>query len=44
VPELELNRILWQSVRGAGAVMPPPVRSALVRAIADDDDDGPERR
>jgi len=44
VPELELNRILWQSVRGAGAVMPPPVRSAFVRAIADDDDDGPERR
>jgi DNA-binding beta-propeller fold protein YncE len=29
-PELELNRILWKSVRGAGSEMPPPVRRARV--------------
>jgi len=39
VPELELNRILWQTVHGPGAVMPPPVRSAFVRTVADDDDE-----
>ena len=44
VPELELNRILWQTVHGRDAVMPPPVRSAFVRAVADDDDGERERR
>jgi hypothetical protein len=38
-PELELNQIIWQSVRGAGSVMPPPRRTAFVRSIADSDDD-----
>lgn len=42
-PELELNEILWQSVHGAGSVMPAPVRAAFIRPIAgleaDDDDD-----
>lgn len=40
-PELELNEILWQSIHGEGARMPPPVRAAFVRPIAgaDDDDD-----
>ena len=37
-PELELNEILWQSVRGAGAVMPPPRRTGFIRSIGDDDD------
>ena len=40
-PELELNEILWKSVRGASSVMPPPRRTAFVwtiRADADDDD------
>jgi hypothetical protein len=38
-PELELNEVLWKSVRGAASPMPPPVRSAFIRAIPDDDDD-----
>jgi hypothetical protein len=38
-PELELNEILWKSVRGAASPMPPPVRAAFVRGIPGDDDD-----
>ena len=42
-PELELNEILWQSVHGAAAVMPPPVHAAFVRprvaVVGDGDDD-----
>jgi hypothetical protein len=41
-PDRELNEIVWKSVRGAASPMPPPVRSALVRAgdgDQDDDDD-----
>jgi len=38
-PELELNEIIWKSVHGANAVMPPPRRTGFVRAIGDDDDD-----
>ena len=38
-PELELNEILWKSVRGAASPMPPPVRAAFVRGIPDDDDE-----
>jgi hypothetical protein len=37
-PELELNEILWQSIRGANAVMPPPRRTGFIRPIGDDDD------
>jgi hypothetical protein len=37
-PELELNEILWKSVHGASAVMPPPIRAAFVRPIADEED------
>lgn len=41
-PEQLLNEIIWKSVKGRDAVMPPPVRAAFVRAIpglVDDDDD-----
>jgi hypothetical protein len=38
-PELELNEIIWKSVHGANAVMPPPRRTGFVRAIGDGDDD-----
>ncbi len=38
-PELELNEIVWKSVRGAASPMPPPVRSALVAAGSRDEDD-----
>ena len=36
---LELNEILWKSVRGAGSPMPPPVHAAFVRAVEDEDED-----
>jgi hypothetical protein len=45
-PELELNEILWKSVKGASSAMPPPVRTAFVRGIPDGDDekdDGAEK-
>jgi len=38
-PELELNEILWQSVHGAGARMPPPRRASFVRPLLDVDDE-----
>ena len=38
-PDLELNQVVWQSVRGAGSVMPPPRRTGFVRPIAIGDDD-----
>jgi sugar lactone lactonase YvrE len=41
-PELELNEIVWKSVRGASAVMPPPIRAAFVRPIPDGDDEDEE--
>ena len=37
-PELELNEILWRSIRGADAVMPPPRRTGFIRSIEDEDD------
>jgi hypothetical protein len=43
-PELELNEILWRSIRGADAVMPPPRRTGFIRSIGDDDDAGEEKR
>ncbi len=48
-PELELNEILWQSVHGAGAVMPPPRRAGFIRPAegpeheADEKDEDEER-
>ena len=38
-PDLELNQVIWESVRGRGAVMPPPRRTGFIRAIADGDPD-----
>jgi DNA-binding beta-propeller fold protein YncE len=39
-PDLELNEIVWRSVRGAHSPMPPPVRAAFIRALPADEDDG----
>jgi len=39
IPDLELNEIVWKSVRGPHTTMPPPVRAAFVRAIGADDDE-----
>ena len=33
-PEIELNEILWQSIFGPGARMPPPVHAAFIRPTA----------
>jgi hypothetical protein len=38
-PEIELNEIIWQSIRGAGAKMPPPVRTGFVRSVEKPDRD-----
>ncbi len=43
-PELELNEILWKSIRGADAVMPPPRRTGFIRSIGDEDDAGETTR
>jgi hypothetical protein len=32
IPDRELGEIVWRSIRGAASPMPPPVRSAFVRA------------
>jgi len=44
-PEALLNEILWRSIRGANAPVPPPRRSFFSRpssgSTADDDDDEP---
>jgi YVTN family beta-propeller protein len=36
-PELELNEIVWRSVRGANSPMPPPRRAAFIRVLGDDE-------
>ena len=38
-PDLELNQIIWESVRGRGSPMPPPRRTGFIRPIAGDEDD-----
>lgn len=40
-PEIELNEIIWQSIRRAGSKMRPPVRTGFVRSVekADRDDE-----
>jgi YVTN family beta-propeller protein len=42
-PELELNEILWKSVKGAHSQMPPPRRAAFIRSVEGDDEEE-ERR
>jgi hypothetical protein len=38
-PERELNEIIWRSVKGPQSAMPPAVRTAFVRRLADGDDE-----
>lgn len=42
-PDLELNEIVWRSVRGPNSPMPPPRRAAFIRTHVVDDDDEEER-
>jgi YVTN family beta-propeller protein len=37
-PDLELNQIIWETVRGRGSVMPPPRRTGFIRPIVTDED------
>jgi YVTN family beta-propeller protein len=48
-PEIELNEILWRSIHGPTAVMPPPRHAAFIKPVLgldtddwDDDDDAPK--
>jgi YVTN family beta-propeller protein len=41
-PERELNEILWKSVKGKDAVMPPPIRAAFVRPVEERDAESDE--
>ena len=41
-PELELNEIIWRSIRGADSPMPPPRRAAFIRVTEDEDGDEAE--
>jgi hypothetical protein len=43
-PELELNEIIWRSVKGASSPMPPPRRAAFVRVVEHDEAGEPEER
>ena len=38
-PDLELNQIIWEAVRGRGAKMPPPRRTGFIKPIVVDNDD-----
>jgi YVTN family beta-propeller protein len=37
-PEIELNEILWMSVHGPQARMPPPIRAGFIRAIEEEEE------
>ena len=32
-PEIELNEIIWQSIKGPGSKMPPPIKTGFVRSV-----------
>ena len=36
-PDLELNEIIWRSVKGANSPMPPPRHAAFIRAVDGDE-------
>ncbi|MFT4856826.1 MAG: DNA-binding beta-propeller fold protein YncE [Algoriphagus sp.] len=39
IDDMELNRIVWQSVKGLNSVMPAPIRSAFLRFSDSDEDE-----
>ena len=43
-PDLELNQIIWEAVRGRGSLMPPPRRTGFIKPIVGDDDDDEQPR
>ena len=38
-PELELNEIIWRSIRGADSPMPPPRRAAFIRVTDEEEEE-----
>jgi hypothetical protein len=40
--DIQLNEIVWRSVRGADSPMPAPVRAAFYKAHAKDEDEEKE--
>jgi DNA-binding beta-propeller fold protein YncE len=38
-PMREMNEILWKSIRGSDSSMPPPVRSAFIQPVEEEEDD-----
>ncbi len=38
-PDMELNEIIWKSIKGKDSRMPPPVTSAFVKVVKHDKDD-----
>ena len=43
-PEIELNEIIWKSVRGADSPMPPPRRAAFIGMSRDEEEEEEEER
>ena len=41
-PELELNEIIWRSIRGADSPMPPPRRAAFIRVTEEEEEEDEE--
>jgi DNA-binding beta-propeller fold protein YncE len=39
IPDVELNEIIWKSIKGKDSKMPPPVRSAFVTVVQKDKSD-----
>ncbi len=39
IPDVELNEIIWKSIKGKDSKMPPPVRSAFVNVVQKEKDD-----
>ena len=43
-PELELNEIIWRSIRGAHSPMPPPRRAAFISVPAGEEEEATKQR
>ncbi len=39
IPMQQMNEILWKSVKGVNSPMPPPVRSAFIQPVEEDEED-----
>ena len=39
IPDVELNEIIWKSIKGKDSKMPPPVRSAFVTVVQKEKND-----